>query len=38
MQIARSLLARLQPGTDAAYWAGLGDAELNARLAALLKR
>jgi uncharacterized RDD family membrane protein YckC len=38
MQIARSLLARLQPGTDAAHWAGLDDAELNARLAALLKR
>jgi uncharacterized RDD family membrane protein YckC len=36
MQIARSLLARLQPGTDAAHWAALDDAALNARLAALL--
>jgi uncharacterized RDD family membrane protein YckC len=35
-QIARSLLARLQPGTDAAHWANLDDAALNARLAALL--
>lgn len=36
IQIARSLLARLQPGTDAAHWANLDEAQLNARLAALL--
>jgi uncharacterized RDD family membrane protein YckC len=36
MQIARSLLARLEPATDTARWSSLGDAELNARLTALL--
>ncbi len=37
MQIARSLLARLQPAADPAWLSSLGDAELNARLAALLE-
>jgi len=37
MQIARSLLARLQPAADPARLSSLGDAELNARLAALLE-
>jgi uncharacterized RDD family membrane protein YckC len=36
MQIARSLLARLEPATDAARWSSLGDAELKTRLTALL--
>jgi uncharacterized RDD family membrane protein YckC len=36
MRIARSLLTRLQPGTNAAHWEALDDAELNARLTALL--
>jgi len=37
MQIARSLLARLQPAADPVRLSSLGDAELNARLAALLE-
>jgi len=36
VQIARSLLARVEPGCDAAQLAALSDAELHARLTALL--
>ena len=36
MQIARSLLARVEPGCDAAQLSNLGDAALHARLTALL--
>jgi uncharacterized RDD family membrane protein YckC len=36
MQIARSLLARVEPGRDAARLSTLSDAELHARLTALL--
>lgn len=36
MQIARSLLARMQPGSDAAQLSTMSDTELHARLAALL--
>jgi uncharacterized RDD family membrane protein YckC len=36
LQIARSLLARVEPGCDAAHLSAMSDAELHARLAALL--
>jgi uncharacterized RDD family membrane protein YckC len=36
MQIARSLLARVEPGCDAVQLSNLGDAALHARLTALL--
>jgi uncharacterized RDD family membrane protein YckC len=35
-QIARTLLARVEPGSDSAHLAALSDAELRARLTALL--
>jgi hypothetical protein len=36
-QIACSLLARLEPGSDAGHLSDLSDAQLHARLAALLQ-